>query len=220
MAGMDGATAGTIDTEDMLLVHNVFRRELGELPRLLRAVPEGDVARAGVVAAHALEMLEILHHHHHGEDELVWPRLRERVAVQSDLVARMEAQHEAVAVPMTALEVGLPQWRTSASAAEAAGLATVAEQLHAKLGEHLAEEEREILPLAGRTMTAAEWAELGERGLAALPKNRALVFLAHILEEATPAQRASFLKRVPPPVRVLYRLVGRRAHAKERALRG
>ena len=81
-------------------------------------------------------------------------------------------------------------------------------ELHARLEEHLDEEEQHILPIVARIITATEWDELAERGFAAMPKRRALVFLGHILESASPAERSRFLRRVPPPVRVLYRLTG------------
>lgn len=60
--------------------------------------------------------------------------------------------------------------------------------------------------------------ELAERGFAAMPKRRALVFLGHILESASPDEGSRFLRRrVPPAVRLLYRLVGRRAFTRETA---
>ena len=66
------------DTSDMVIVHRMFRRECALLPQLVAAVPAGDVARARTVARHAREVLDMLHHHHLGEDELLWPRLSAR----------------------------------------------------------------------------------------------------------------------------------------------
>jgi hypothetical protein len=61
------------------------------------------------------------------------------------------------------------------------------------------------------------WRRAAQRGFAAMPKRRALVFLGHILESASPAERSRFLHRVPPPVRLLYRLTGRRTFQRETA---
>lgn len=49
-----------------------------------------------------------------------------------------------------------------------------------------------------RHITEQEWAELGERGTAPIPNNRLLVFLGHILQECSPAERTLFLAHVPP----------------------
>jgi hemerythrin-like domain-containing protein len=209
-------TALPLDTNDMVMVHRVFRRELGLLPGLLRHA-SGDVARAGRVAAHAAELLGFLHHHHSGEDELVWPKLRERAALQAELVVRMQAQHEAVAGHCAALEAELPAWATSADAATGERLAARVEVLHGALCEHLDEEERSILPLVAETFTAAEWGELGEKGFAAVAKNRRLATLGHILEDASDEERREFLAHIPAPARIAWKLLGRRQFAKETA---
>lgn len=206
------------DTRDMVLVHRVFRREFRLLPLLLRGVPDGDAAAAGRVAAHAREMLGALHHHHENEDELLWPRLLRRTPVDAGLVQRMEAQHTAIGQILGRVEQVLPAWPRTAAARESAVLADELTELAARLNEHLDEEETHVLPIVGRTITPAEWDELAQRGFAAMPKRRALVFLGHILASASPEERVRFLRRrVPPPVRLAYRLIGRRAFARETA---
>ena len=80
------------DTSDMVIVHRMFRRECALLPQLVAAVAGGDLARARTVAGHAREVLDMLHHHHVGEDELLWPRLSARTRFHADLLARMDSQ--------------------------------------------------------------------------------------------------------------------------------
>jgi hemerythrin-like domain-containing protein len=212
-----GKVETATDTRDMVLVHRVFRRELRLLPLMIRGVPDGDTAAAGRVYRHAREMIDVLHHHHQHEDELLWPRLLRRAPVDAALVTRMQAQHDAIAEILRRVDLGLPAWRQTACHPEADSLASDISELHARLEEHLDEEEQHVLPIVERTVTPAEWDELGQRGFAAMPRHRALVFLGHILESASPAERTRFLRRVPPPVRVLYRLIGKRAFARETA---
>ena len=206
------------DNQEMVVVHRVFRREYRLAPKMVAGVRAGDTARAAVIAAHLDELGGMLHHHHTGEDELVWPRLQERVAVSAELVARMETQHDRVARLMQRVDELLPQWRETADAAVRDDLAEVLAEASAALDEHLAEEEREVLPLVEQHMTVAEWAELGERGRAGMAKDRMLVLLGHILEDATPGERQVFLGHAPAPARVLYKLVGRRKWAREVAV--
>jgi hemerythrin-like domain-containing protein len=205
------------DTRDMVLVHRVFRREFWLLALMMRQVTDGDTATAGRVFRHAREMLAALHQHHHSEDELLWPRLLQRAPVSADLVERMQAQHNAIAGILQRIEMTLPRWQRTALIRDAGTLTTEMEELHAQLDEHLGEEEQHVLPLVGQTITAAEWAELAQHGFAAMPKRRALVFLGYILESASPAERARFLHHVPPPVRLLYRVIGKRAFRRETA---
>ncbi len=70
-------------TRDMLVVHQAFRREFRLLPQLVRATPTADLARARVVADHLDVITELLHHHHGGEDRLLWPQLLARVGQES-----------------------------------------------------------------------------------------------------------------------------------------
>jgi hypothetical protein len=98
------------DVRDMYVVHRAFRRELGLLPGLVRAVAPGDTARATVLARHARMCLQGLHLHHTGEDELLWPKLLERCTPDAELIHRMEAQHERVHDALEDLGPALDRW--------------------------------------------------------------------------------------------------------------
>lgn len=203
------------DTHEMVIVHRVFRREFGLAPHMVAAVAGGDVAQAQAVTAHLTEMGAMLHHHHTGEDELVWPRLHERTELDRELLARMEQQHEAVGALLRRADDLLPRWGASTDIALRDELADVLARLSQQLDAHLDEEEREVLPLIAQHMTVEEWGELGKRGMAAIAKPRMLVILGHILEDASPEERATFMLKAPPPARVLFKLVGRRKYQRE-----
>ena len=94
---MTASTTGT-DTRDMLVVHDSIRRQFGAAPALVRGVAVGDTDRAAVVADHVDLLGALLHHHHAGEDRLLWPVLQPRVPADvAATVARMEHQHEGIA---------------------------------------------------------------------------------------------------------------------------
>lgn len=203
------------DTNDMVIVHRVFRREFRLLPAMIAAVPASDTRRSGVVAAHAAEIVGALHHHHQGEDDLLWPRLHERAIFSNDLVTRMEQQHQHLGEILNQIDVVLPIWRQTADTASARQLAELFAAGSETLDEHLAEEERLILPVVAQHISQAEWDELGERGMASIRKARRLVFLGYILEDASPNERTEFLKKLPPPARLAYKTIGKRKYKKE-----
>jgi hemerythrin-like domain-containing protein len=90
-------TTGT-DIRGMLVVHDSIRRQFGQAPARVRGVPPGDSDRADVVADHIVLLGDLLHHHHAGEDRLLWPVLQPRVATEvAGTVERMETQHEGIA---------------------------------------------------------------------------------------------------------------------------
>jgi hypothetical protein len=72
-------TAPMADSRDMIVIHQMFRRQFTAIPGLVSAVPEGEPTKVAVVAEHVSWMVTFLHAHHQGEDELVWPRLLERI---------------------------------------------------------------------------------------------------------------------------------------------
>jgi len=217
MTSTTSATAPGCETHDMVVVHRAFRREFELLPRMVRAVSPGDLTQGGVICSHAREMTTMLHHHHAGEDELVWPRLRERAELAAGLVDRAQTQHEVIGRLLAALDDAVQRFAETADPTSGAELASVLDQVSIALNEHLDEEETAILPVVAETLTAAEWEELSERGMAAMSKPRLLVLLGHILEEADNDERAAFLKHIPLPARVGYRLFGRRRYLRETA---
>jgi hypothetical protein len=207
------AAAERADTHEMVIVHRLFRREFRLLPVLVRHVPAGDRDRAAVVAGHAADMTYTLHHHHTSEDLLLWPKLLERVRLRAELVHRMQAQHERVALLLDRVDVLTAQWRQSADPATRDELANVLAQTSAALDEHLSDEENDILPLVAEHITVPEWDALAAYGKKVLPKNsKAFVYLGLILEEATATESAALLRRMPGPLRWTWRLIGRRIY--------
>ncbi|MFE2887174.1 hemerythrin domain-containing protein [Streptomyces sp. NPDC059272] len=207
-------------THEMVVVHRVFRRESAYLPRLVRAVRDGDTARAAKVADHLREYVSGLHSHHSLEDELIWPHLHTRAA-DGRLVARMEEQHQRIDVSLTVVAEWTAAWERAADRIAGEELALALEQHRTVLLEHLDDEERLVLPLVAEYLTVTEWDLVGRRGLERIPRNRLLIALGAILEDAAPEERAYFLDRTPLVGRLLWKAVGRRQYAAAcRVMRG
>lgn len=207
---MTTTTSQRPDTHQMVVGHRVFRREFRLLPDLIGAVEDGNTARARVLAEHAKDVTTALHVHHSGEDEVLWPRLLNRVSLHSELVHRMQLQHEQIAEYLERIESLLPVWAETAGRRERDGLAMTFADASVALEEHLDAEEREILPLVAAHLTAAEWDELGKRMHASMPRDRMLKFFGMMLEDATPEERRQMTSALPLPVRAMWTLVGRR----------
>lgn len=202
------AVDALVDTHDMVIVHRAFRREFAALPALIRSVGEGDTTRSGRVGGHAQEFLDVLQHHHAGEDDFLWPLLLERAQPSTELITRMQHQHAQVAEAVQEVQEILPSWRAGAERTTGGHVTGRLEALTLLLVEHLGQEEAEILPLASQHLTTAEWALLGKHSMAAIPKKRLLVLFGYVLEELTPAERKSMLSLMPIPAQALYRLIG------------
>ncbi|MBM7784547.1 hemerythrin domain-containing protein [Tenggerimyces flavus] len=202
------------DTSDMIIVHRLFRREFRRAPRLILGVAEGDTERAEFIGSYLADIAAGLHHHHHAEDELLWPKLLERVSLQAELIHRMEGQHERLAVLLGRIDELLPVWRTRAEASVRDELADVIAQASGALDEHLGEEESEILPLVAEHLSPDEWEAIGKRAQEGIPKEgtKPFVALGALLDEASPTERRFMLAKLPLPLRVIYGLIGERIY--------
>jgi hemerythrin-like domain-containing protein len=206
----------SVDTHEMVLIHRVIRREFGQLPRLFRSAAN-DRARSAIIGTHAREMVQFLHTHHTGEDELLFPLLRERTALDPQLMDRMDGQHAQVNDAVATVSAELPQWTTSADAAAGERMAACIDAMMPTLIDHLAEEEQKLLPIVSVTLTQSEWNALGKHGMSAIPITRRLVILGHITEEASDIERRTFMQVVPSPARLAYKLIGHRQFIRETA---
>ncbi len=204
------------DVRDMYMAHGMFRREFGLIPGLVRGVPDGDQKRARVVGYHIDLLRRILHAHHEGEDSILWPKLRERGGREATaIVPTMVGQHEAIEERLARAGELLPGWR--ATARGGAEFAEVFDKLFSVLDEHMAMEEKEILPLAGKYITAAEWKGLGQHGISVLKGRELPLSFGLVMYEADPDVVKSVLKEAPLPARVLVPRIAPRmfaAHAK------
>lgn len=196
------------DVQEMVVVHRAFRRESGAAAGYIRTTPEGDTRRTKVVADHLRLCLAGLHMHHTGEDVILWPLLLERAAPSTGLVETMQAQHHAVDTHIQAIALALTAWEANPTKAAGEHLAQLFERLNAALVEHLDLEEREILPLASRHVTAAEWNEMGKHGKDSMSPSQLPIMFGLVLEDADDAERARMLANLSPPIRFLLRTVG------------
>lgn len=212
MTGTAGQTRP--DTHEMVIVHRAFRREFRLAPDLIRGVAAGDTGRAGIVADHVSDLIWGLHHHHRGEDELLWPKLLDRAAPRRELIELMEVQHRRISEGLDGLQPLIGPWRDTGAVPAGSALATALDDLRAALVEHLDQEEAEILPLAAEHLSVAEWNELGESAVKSLPKNKRLIFLGMVLEDTSDEEQAAMIANLPPPVRVLWRVFGARGYAR------
>jgi hemerythrin-like domain-containing protein len=163
------STAQPIDVRDMAIVHRTFRNVYEESARLVRAAPTPSPARVTFLADHIDFALAALHHHHEDEDELLYPRLIERVPEQAPMTEHVEHEHLLIKTALDAASAACAAWRERPSAETGEALAAALDHLNTAVQPHLDDEEQKVVPLAAVTFTQQEWDEMGERGAAWIP---------------------------------------------------
>jgi hemerythrin-like domain-containing protein len=216
---------------EMALVHDVFRSQLKSVPELIRSVQPGQRGRLKRVARHIANVLAALHYHHMAEDELLWPKLHDRIPLHAEDIQRMETEHEFIAKTVVSVESRLAEWIAATdSTRQFAIQSRASEMLVAEikaLGElvsdHLGAEEQLVVPLINENMCDAEWRAVTERGGSFLTGRNmwfGLAFVGMALEVCTIDERRRFLTGMAPPQRLLVRLLARRAVTSYRARLG
>ncbi len=203
-----------IEVRDMAIIHETFRRAYEESARLERATPTPSPSRVTFLADHIDFGLTMLHHHHEGEDVILYPLLVERAPEHAARTEQIDHEHQEVKSAIDDAKAACATWRGTPSNESAEELAVSHDALNTARVPHLDNEEREIVPLAAVTVSQAEWNGLAKHGIAAIPGNKRLIAFGMILEPLTPTDRLYMLSNLPPPVKVLYHLVGQRAWKK------
>ena len=198
------STAQPIDVRDMAIVHRTFRNVYEESARLVRAAPTPSPERVTFLADHIDFALAALHHHHEDEDELLYPRLIERVPEQAPMTEHVEHEHLLIKTALDAASAACTAWRGRPSAETGEALAAALDHLNTTVQPHLDDEEQKVVPLAAVTFTQQEWDEMGERGSAWIPRNQRAIAFGMILEPLSQADRAFMMRALPAPVRMLY----------------
>ena len=194
------------DARDMFAVHTMFRREFGAAPNLISSVADGDEQRTAVVADHIALLTLILQVHHSGEDNRVWPLLRERGGADiAAIVDVMEQQHVGIHKGYLRVEEALASWRESASAASRDAVAGAVGELLPLLDEHLALEETRVVPQIERHLTKAEYARMAGDGAANTPEEMLLVSFGMIMYEGDPEVIGNIVAEMPAQVQPFIR---------------
>jgi hypothetical protein len=210
-------TGKTCDASGMADIHRMFKVGFAEGPRLVRGVADGDVAHAEVVATQLNMLSAGLHAHHEGEDQRLWAPLIERAPSCAAHVERMKAHHAELLVHLTAMDSALPAWRSAPSASTADALLSYLDGVNAALDIHLPDEEANIVPVMETVITQGEAEWFGEHGRKATPKGQAWNMLGAIISSQPDGGGEWLRKSLPPPVRLIWRLIGAPKYAKTRA---
>ena len=196
------------DMTEMFAVHDCLRHEFARLPLTVKAVPEGDDARATVLGEHILLMTSLLHAHHDGEDVLVWPLLEERSPEHADLVDTVIGQHEGMNAAIANARAEAQEWMANPGILQRSALHTTLIGLEKELLHHLAVEEQEIVPLISRDLSQEEYAAVGAHSRAALPPEQLPVALGLILKNTSAERGAAILNGMPPEARAGFEQFG------------
>jgi hypothetical protein len=148
---------GPADTRMMGIVHGALRRDLLRTRDALTSEPYPRGRQRRALGEHIVWMMEFLHAHHFGEDEGLWPLVRERNPAAGALLQSLEAEHRRIDPAAAALTSAGRQYAGTSADEPRAELVTALDALAAVLFPHLDREVEEAMPVVSASITQAEW---------------------------------------------------------------
>lgn len=204
------------DPWEMALIHRLIMRGFERAKEFVLA--PGSATRAIAVADYVEFHLDGLQAHHSTEDEWIWPALHERASLSDALITRMEEQHAGVHDAIETTRRELQAWAATPTDAGSRSLAAALDTVVDRLTEHLTEEERDVVPLIATHITQAEWDHGGKVAFGKFTPRQRFTAMGEMLEVADSTEAARMLAGIPAPVKLIWRLAGRRRYERSIAM--
>ncbi|MGI5243586.1 hemerythrin domain-containing protein [Dactylosporangium sp. CA-139066] len=226
LPGQAATAEGPNDLTGMFTMHWGFRRDLDRFAAAAAGTPVDDRAAWRALAGRWAVFERVLHDHHTGEDEGLWPALAahvERAGTPAEraVLDAMTAEHHGIDPALTAVAEGFARLAAGAGAEERAAVHGHAVAARDLLARHLAHEEGEALELVQRYLSHAEWEHIERVHFRQSKSPRAVIeLLAWVLHDL-PAHAAARLFSGPAsgsgPLLLLWRAFLRRPFARREA---
>lgn len=203
------------DGREMLMVHNMFRREFMLATGLVERVFDGDDERIEIVISHLEFITNVLHTHHELEDHQVWPLLRQRC--HSDLknaICYARDQHAAIDRAAAELAGSLATWRRDASADSRSRVALALDTLLPVLLQHMDFEEQHVVPAMETYITQEEWNRMIQAAALDLPPTDLPLEFGMLMYEADPEIVEQVVWNMPEQLRLIIRQTAAHSFAK------
>jgi hemerythrin-like domain-containing protein len=183
----------------MRALHAALRRDLSRLRDAAAQLDSSAGAPPTVLAGWDAFRAQ-LDNHHSAEDDDLWPVLRRELSDPGDLAAvdAMVAEHRHIPPALASVDAALRG---------GGELTAPVELLSTVVLDHLAHEERDVLPLIERHLTRAQWRAFLHKERARRSPRERPEFLTWILDDADQQDAAAVLTEMPPPARLIYRRV-------------
>lgn len=191
------------ETSDMFAVHQALLEALDAAPALIRRA--GDTPdRVELIGSYYENVLEFLHVHHAGEDELIYPILEERCTDDKAMLERVDAQHRLLDEPMDKARDAITAWRAAPSTERGQTVVDLIGVIGETLRPHLGEEETVVLPLASAWISPEEWQQLPGHALQSFSTDKPWLALGLVRERLTSDQREQMLAGMPPQLQSVW----------------
>jgi Hemerythrin HHE cation binding domain len=191
------------------VIHAAVRRDVARFQQAMADFPVGSRERAAQLEMAWQNLDHQLYHHHHGEETIFWPALRELGADES-LVGDLGGEHERLAEAMKLTRNAMSALASDPAEANVDQARAAFDTLGDVVDTHFTHEERDLEPMLAGVIASPEW----NRAQAQIRKTQGPaatgVMVAWLLDNADPDARTFVRHEIPrPAVFVLSHVLGR-----------
>jgi hemerythrin-like domain-containing protein len=157
-----------------------------------------------VIGSFVENVIEFLHVHHSGEDELIYPVLMQRCAESRAELKRIDDQHKLLHAPMDAGRSAVANWRAAPSTANAQAVTDAVTSIAETLRPHLADEETVMLPIATKWISPEEWGSQAGHNMMNFRADKPWLMVGLVREQLDQEHRDGMLAGMPPDMRTMW----------------
>jgi hypothetical protein len=179
-------------------IHGAVRRDLDRFLTALSTFPPGSRSRAHQLGTAWANFDGQLTRHHEGEHTIAWPALR-AVGVSEELLASMDAEHEAMAEALAETRSAVGALTRTAGLEESTAALAAVQKLQVVTVAHLDHEEAETEDVYVAKRDTPEIKAMGKAFGKVSPATGG-TFFAWVLDGASPDERSAVTRDVPGPV--------------------
>jgi hypothetical protein len=215
LPGQAAAPEGPADLRMMYVMHHGFRRDLTHFCVAVRRTPFSDGRTWRALLARWDLLSTVLHDHHHKEDVVLWPLLRERAESDGDAHAltvldAMGTEHDQIDPLLLRVRAGLEAMTIGAGTPDRETLTSCVDEAYACLTGHLSHEERDANAVLQARIGGEEWDHLERTKLRGGMSARELTqMLPWAFKDLPDPVASELLAEAPLPLRAMLR-IGRR----------
>ena len=195
------------------IVHAAVRRDVARTEQALRAMSDGDGARARELRTAWQNLVRELTHHHEAEDEILWPFLEKR-GVEVPLLEQMEAEHVAMKQALASVGERLDALVAGPTVANAIAAADETARAAEVIVGHLDHEERDVEAPLGDIEDDPEFKKVATQMRPASLLDAANS-LAWMRDGAGKREQAALRENIPAPVLALVPALFARRYRRE-----
>lgn len=151
------------DTRMMGIVHRALQRDLRRAREVAATPPSPGGGQRRALGEHVVWLMDFLHAHHTGEDDGLWPVVRQKNPAAGPLLDSLEADHRRIEPAAAALRSAGEGYAGSSGDDARADLVVALDDLAAVLFPHLDREVEEAMPVVSSTITDGEWQAIEQK---------------------------------------------------------